>query len=110
MGVSGQRHAPAALYLAPGKGTPVPIVQKAGWALEPDWTQRLEAKSFRLCRGSNLDHPIVQPVAKHYTDCATRFTQQTEILQNILWFLSNTQFALRISLCHASYEEQLCHS
>jgi hypothetical protein len=34
MGVSGQRHAPAAL-LPPGKGPPVPIVQEAGWAPEP---------------------------------------------------------------------------
>jgi hypothetical protein len=45
MGVSGQRHAPAAL-LPPGKGPPVPIVQEAGWAPEPVWTQRLEEKSF----------------------------------------------------------------
>jgi hypothetical protein len=28
--------------LPAGKGPPVPIVQKAGWALEPVWTQRLE--------------------------------------------------------------------
>jgi hypothetical protein len=34
MRVSGQRHAPATLYL------PVPIVQEAGWAPEPVWTQR----------------------------------------------------------------------
>jgi hypothetical protein len=40
MGVSGQHHAPAAL-LPPGKGPPVPIVQEAGWAPEPVWTQRL---------------------------------------------------------------------
>jgi hypothetical protein len=45
MGVSGQRHAPAAL-LPQGKGPPVPIVQEAGWAPEPVWTQRLEGKSF----------------------------------------------------------------
>jgi hypothetical protein len=25
--------------LAPGKGPPVPIVQEAGWAPEPVWTQ-----------------------------------------------------------------------
>jgi hypothetical protein len=31
---------------APGKGPPVPIVQEAGWAPEPVWTQRLEEKSF----------------------------------------------------------------
>jgi hypothetical protein len=29
-----------------GKGPPVPIVQEAGWAPEPIWTQRLEEKSF----------------------------------------------------------------
>jgi hypothetical protein len=45
MGMSGQRHAPAAL-LPPGKGPPVPIVQEAGWAPEPVWTQRIEEKSF----------------------------------------------------------------
>jgi hypothetical protein len=66
MGVSGQRHAPAAL-LPPGKGPPVPSVQEAGWAPEPVWTQRLEEKSFSLCRGSNLDRPVVQPVVRHYT-------------------------------------------
>jgi hypothetical protein len=44
MGVSGQRHAPTAL-LPPGKGPPVPIVQEAGWASEPVWTQRLEEKN-----------------------------------------------------------------
>jgi hypothetical protein len=31
--------------LSPGKGPPVPIVQEAGWASEPIWTQRLEEKS-----------------------------------------------------------------
>jgi hypothetical protein len=45
MGVSGQRHAPAAL-LPPGKGPPVPIAQEAGWAPEPVWTQGLEENSF----------------------------------------------------------------
>jgi hypothetical protein len=44
-GVSGERHAPAAL-LPLGKGPPVPIVQEAGWALEPVWTQVLQEKSF----------------------------------------------------------------
>jgi hypothetical protein len=64
MGVSDQRHAPAA--------PPVAIVQEAGWTPEPVWTQRLEEKSFRLCRGSNLDRPVVQPIARRYTDWATR--------------------------------------
>jgi hypothetical protein len=35
-GVSGQRHAPAALY-PPGKD-PVPIVQEVEWAPGPFWT------------------------------------------------------------------------
>jgi hypothetical protein len=46
------------------KGPPVPIVQEAGWASEPVWTQRLEEKSFYIYRGSNLDRPIVQPVTR----------------------------------------------
>jgi hypothetical protein len=54
--------------LAPGKGPPVPIAQEAGRDPEPDWTQRLEENSFRLCRGSNLDRPVVQSAVVHYTD------------------------------------------
>jgi hypothetical protein len=30
--------------LAPGKGTPAPIGQEAGWAPQPVWTQRLQEK------------------------------------------------------------------
>jgi hypothetical protein len=30
--------------LDPGKGPPIPIVQEAGWAPEPAWTQRLDEK------------------------------------------------------------------
>jgi hypothetical protein len=53
--------------LVPGKGPSVPIVQEAGCAPEAVWTQRLEKKSFSLCRGSNLDRP--------YTAWATRSQQ-----------------------------------
>jgi hypothetical protein len=53
--------------LPPVKGPPVPIVQEAGWAPEPVWTQRLEEKSFCPCRGSNPDRPVVQPVVRHYS-------------------------------------------
>jgi hypothetical protein len=74
MGVSGKRHVPAALN--PRGKDPVPIGQEAGWAPEPVWIQRLEEKSFRLCRGSNLDRPVVQPVSRHYTDSATRPTER----------------------------------
>jgi hypothetical protein len=73
MGVSGQRHASAAL-LPPGKGPPVPIVQEAGWAPEPVWTQKLEEKSFAP-PGDRT--PVVQPVVRHYTDLANPATFKT---------------------------------
>jgi hypothetical protein len=66
MGVSGHPYTPP--HFTPGKGPPVPTVQEAVWAPEPVWTQRLEEKFFRLCRESNLDRPVVQPVARHYID------------------------------------------
>jgi hypothetical protein len=37
---------PSGRALAPRKEPPVPIVQEAGWAPEPVWTQRLEETSF----------------------------------------------------------------
>jgi hypothetical protein len=54
--------------LPPRKGPPVPIVQEAGWAPEPVWTQRLEEKSFAPA-GDRA--PIAQSVARHCTDLAT---------------------------------------
>jgi hypothetical protein len=62
-GVSGQRHAPAALYPR------YPLYRR--WAPEPVWTQRLEEKNPLSCRGSNPDRPVVQPVVRHYTVCVT---------------------------------------
>jgi hypothetical protein len=59
--------------LAPGKGPPGAhctggwVGPRAGLGTEA------KGKSFRFCRGSNLDRPVVQPVARHCTDCATRF-------------------------------------
>jgi hypothetical protein len=62
MGVSGQHHAPAALY-PPGKGPPVPSGQEAGWAPEPVWTQRPEEKSSAFVGDRT---PVVQSVVRHY--------------------------------------------
>jgi hypothetical protein len=59
---------PSDRALAPAKGPLVPIVQEALLAPESVWTQRLEEKYFRLCQGSNLNHPVVEPVARRYTD------------------------------------------
>jgi hypothetical protein len=69
--------------LTPGKGPTVPTVQEAGWAPEPVWTPRPVENSSRLCRGSNLDCPVVQPVARHYTDWASRLTSTG--LQGAIW-------------------------
>jgi hypothetical protein len=49
----------------PGKGPPVPIVQEAGWAPEPVWTQRREEKSSASVGDRT---PVVQSVVRHYTD------------------------------------------
>ena len=56
-GVSGQQHAPAALYL-PGKDT-VPILQEAGWAPGPVWT----GGKSRPHRDSIPDRPARSSVA-----------------------------------------------
>jgi hypothetical protein len=53
--------------LPTGKGSSVSIGLEAWWAPEPVWTQK-EEKSSCLCRGSNLDCPVVQSVVRHYTD------------------------------------------
>jgi hypothetical protein len=68
--------------LALGKGPPVPIGQEAGWAPELVWTQRLEEKSFRLCRGSNPNRLVVQPEDRHYTDCANPAPTTCYIMSN----------------------------
>ena len=62
MGVGGQHHAPAAL--PPGKD-PVPIVQEAGWAPGPVWTD-----AENLAPTPVFDPRTVQPVASRYTDWA----------------------------------------
>jgi hypothetical protein len=54
--------------LPPEKGPPVPIVEEAGWAPEPVWTQRLEEKSLASV-GDRTS--VVQSVARDYTDWAT---------------------------------------
>jgi hypothetical protein len=50
------------------KGPPLPIVQEAGWAPEPVWTQGLEEKSSAPVGDRT---PFVQSVVRHYTDWAT---------------------------------------
>jgi hypothetical protein len=65
MRVSGQHHAPAALYPR-GKDPRYPL--EAGWASEPVWTPRLEEKSSAPVGDRT---PVVQSVVRPYTDWAT---------------------------------------
>jgi hypothetical protein len=63
-------HGPASCpgrALAPGKGPWYPLNWRLGGPRSSS-EHRLEEKSFRLCRGSNLDRPVVQSVARHCTD------------------------------------------
>jgi hypothetical protein len=65
MGVSGQRHVPDAFH---PRGKDPGTHWTRGWVgPTAGWAQRLEEKSFRLCRGSNIGRSVVQPVARHYT-------------------------------------------
>jgi hypothetical protein len=89
MGVSGQRDAPAAVYPR-GKDLPVPIGQEAGWAPQPVWTQRLEEKSSYLCRGSNIDRPVVQSVVRQYTEVPRLIGKFVSTLNLLLLTLLNT--------------------
>jgi hypothetical protein len=56
--------------LAWGKDPRYPLHKRLGGPQSRSG-QRLEEKSFRLCRGSNLDRPVVQSIVRHYTDSAT---------------------------------------
>jgi hypothetical protein len=79
MGVSGQRHAPAALYPR-GKKPRYPLDRRLGGP-----QSRSGARRKILCpyRRSNLDLPIVQPVVRHNIAWATaRF--QTKMLTAFL--------------------------
>jgi hypothetical protein len=65
MGVSGQCHAPAALY--PGKRT-LRIHCTGGWVdLRAGLATEVRGKILCLCRGSNAYHPVVQSVVRHYS-------------------------------------------
>jgi hypothetical protein len=69
MGVSGQRHAPAALR--PGERTPGTHCTGGGVGLRAGLDTDVRGKILCPCRGSNPDHPVVQSVVRHYTDWAT---------------------------------------
>jgi hypothetical protein len=55
--------------LFPGKGPSVPIVQEAGWAPQPVWTQRLEEKALATDRDVSKEYR-----SKIQTDCKLLLT------------------------------------
>jgi hypothetical protein len=69
MGVSGQRHAPAAL--CPGE-KPHGTHCTGGWmGFRAGLDTEVRGKILCPCRGSNPDRPVIQSVVRHYTDSAT---------------------------------------
>jgi hypothetical protein len=66
MGVSGQRHAPAVLY---PRGKDPGTHWTGGWVDQRACMDtEVRGKILCPCRGSNLDRPVVQPIARHYSD------------------------------------------
>jgi hypothetical protein len=87
MGVSGQRHSPP--RFTPGERTPG-THWEGGWegpraGLDTEAT----GKIIFICPGSNLDHPVVQSVARHYTNWASPAPQYKKSSGNILSHLIN---------------------
>jgi hypothetical protein len=80
-GVSGQRHAPDALYPR-GKD----IRQEAGWAPEPVWTQRLQEKSFASAGDRNADGTIHKNSRIQAELYDTRY--QSTLIRCIIYFQS----------------------
>jgi hypothetical protein len=67
--VSGQRHAPSAVF--PEERTPGTHCT-GGWVgLRAGLDTEVRGKIICPCRGSNPDRPVVQSVVRHYTDWAT---------------------------------------
>jgi hypothetical protein len=76
-------------HFTPGKEPPVPIVQEAGWAPEPVWTQRLEEKSSASVGDRS---PVAQSEANHYNDWATPAHQRCNDFFSNCYDLGNTNY------------------
>jgi hypothetical protein len=102
MGVSDQRHAPCRA-LVPVKVLLVPIVQEAGWAPEPVWTQRLEEKSS----ASDGDRTSITSrlVAFSLTNSKSSAHKLSDKLSDLKLSLSHKMEALPFSLEYLSETE-----
>jgi hypothetical protein len=68
-GMNGQRHAPTGI--CPEERTPGTHCTEGWVGPRAGLDTELRGKILNLCRGSNLDRPVVQSVVRHYTDWAT---------------------------------------
>jgi hypothetical protein len=72
-------------------GEKIPGTHWTGGWVGPRVGLDTEEKYSCLCRGSNLDRPVVQSVTRHYSDWATHGSQQDTITSsNFLCGLSRT--------------------
>jgi hypothetical protein len=88
---------------SPGEKPPVPIVQEAGWAPEPVWTQRLEKKS---CASVGDRTPTVQSVVRHCTDWATPAPNLILLGEFLFFMVDRIYRALLNSACSAKNIKQ----
>jgi hypothetical protein len=95
----------------PGRALPpVPIVQAAGWAPEPVWTQRLEEKSSASVGDRT---PIVQSVVRHYTDWATwsdvyQISSLNKDKETLLLYV-NMSVCGKKWVVHGNFDPSTCH-
>jgi hypothetical protein len=87
MVASGQRHAPAALYPR-WKDPAVPIVQEAGRASEPVWTQRIVGKSFASAGDRD---PVIQSLTKTLNWLSYPSSTSSQLLRGIARFNATRQ-------------------
>jgi hypothetical protein len=74
-----------------GGRTPVPIVQAAGWGPRAGLDTEVRGQILCLCRGSNLNRPVVQPEVRHYTAWATPAPLPIDAISSVLY--------LRLKVC-----------
>jgi hypothetical protein len=81
--------------LPPGKEPPVPIVQEAGWAPEPVWTQRLEKKSSAPVGDRT---PTFHTGPRTWTDCLERPKQRKVYTIFGMWHVRLSSEAAQLDL------------
>jgi hypothetical protein len=96
MGVSGQRHAPAALYPR-GEDPRYPLYSRLGGPQSRS-RHRGQRKNPLPLPGIELDLPVVKPVARHYTEL-TRLTRHVFSHDNLLNELETSEQEVTRTYC-----------